>query len=101
LAPELGKALKTAWVHQHGDDEAPFDTGVAHYRVREDALFLEEVYGRFRTRPGFARACGEHEESRAGMAHDVAAALQNARGFVQARRSGARSSNSIAIVPGG
>jgi prophage antirepressor-like protein len=99
LAPELGKALKTAWVHQHGDDEAPFDTGVAHYRVREDALFLEEVYGRFRTRPGFARACGEHEEARQGMAQEVAAALQDARGFAPGRRSRARNSSS-ATVPG-
>jgi len=87
LAPELGKALKTAWVHRNGGDDAPFDTGVAHYRVWEDALFMEEVYGKFRMRPGFARTCGEHEEARTGMANDVAAALQNARGFAPERRS--------------
>jgi prophage antirepressor-like protein len=91
LAPELGRALKTAWVYRHGDDEAPFDTGIAQYRVREDALFLEEVYSRFRTRPIFSRVCGAHEEARGAMAQNVTSALSTARGFVPQQRGRSRS----------
>ena len=47
LAPELGKALKTAWLHQHGNVDKVFETGIGLYRIWEDALFLEEVYSRF------------------------------------------------------
>jgi prophage antirepressor-like protein len=91
LASEMGRALKTAWVYRHGDDEAPFDTGIAQYRVREDALFLEEVYSRFRTRPLFARVCGAHQEARGAMAHNVSTALSTARGFIPQQRGRARS----------
>ena len=86
LGPELGKALRTAWVHRHGDDQTPFDTGIAQYRVREDGLFLEEVYGKFRARPLFARICHAHEQSRGAMASNVSTALANARGFAPPQR---------------
>ena len=74
-------------MHRHGDDQTPFDTGIAQYRVREDALFLEEVYGKFRTRPVFARVCKAHEEARGAMASNVSTALANARGFAPPQRS--------------
>jgi prophage antirepressor-like protein len=99
LAPELGKALRTAWIHRRGDDKTPFDTGIAQYRVREDALFLETVYAHFRLRPVFARVCGALQEASGSMTNDVTAALANARGFATAQRNGVRSSS--AIVPGG
>ena len=86
LAPELGKALKTAWIHRHGDTGTVFDTGIGLYRVWEDALFLEEVYRMFQARAGFARACGESGVVREEMARDVSTALASARGFVQKRR---------------
>ena len=97
LAPELGKALKTAWLHRHGETDAVFDTGIGLYRVWEDALFLEEVYRTFQTRPGLARACGESGGVREAMARDVTTALANDRGFVQPRRG--RAGN--AFAPGG
>ena len=84
LAPELGKALRTAWLHRHGDDETPFDTDIAQYRVREDALFLEAVYAKFRMRPLFARVCEALQQASGAMTNDVTAALANARGFATA-----------------
>ena len=87
LAPELGKALKAAWLHRHGETVTVFQTGTGLYRVWEDALFLEEVYGRFKERAGFARACGESNGVREAMARDVSNALVNARGFVQRQRT--------------
>ena len=87
LGPELGKALRTAWVHRHGNDRTPFDTGIAQYCVREDALFLEEVYNKFRARPVFARVCHAHEEARGAMANNVSTALANVRGFAPPQRS--------------
>ena len=86
LAPELGKALKTAWLHRHGETDTVFETGIGLYRVWEDALFLEEVYRMFQTRAGFARACGESGGVREAMARDVTTALASARGCVQTRR---------------
>ena len=97
LAPELGKALRTAWIHRHGDDETPFASGIAQYCVREDALFLEAVYARFRMRPVFGRVCGALQEASGAMTHDVTAALSNARGFAPQQRGRASS----ATVPGG
>ena len=91
LAPELGKALKTAWLHRHGDTDTVIETGIGLYRVWEDALFLEEVYRMFQTRVGYARACGESGGARDAMARDVSTALASARGFVQPRRG--RASN--------
>jgi prophage antirepressor-like protein len=97
LAPEMGKALRTAWIHRHGDDETPFASGIAQYCVREDALFLEAVYARFRMRPVFGRVCGALQEASGAMTHDVTAALSNARGFAPQQRGRASS----ATVPGG
>ena len=87
LAPELGKALKTAWLHQHGNIDKVFETGIGLYRIWEDALFLEEVYNKFRERDGYAKACGEIGVAREIMARDVNTALANARGFVRRRRA--------------
>ena len=86
LAPELGKALKAAWLHRHGETDTVFETGIGLYRVWEDALFLEEVYRMFKERAGFARSCGESGGAREAMARDVSTALASARGFVQPRR---------------
>ena len=89
LAPELGKALKAAWLHRHGDIDTVFETGIGRYRVWEDALFMEEVYSRFKERAGFASACGDSGGAREAMARDVSTALANARGFVQRQRASA------------
>ena len=89
LAPELGKALKAAWLYRHGDIDTVFETGIGRYRVWEDALFMEEVYNRFKERDGYAKVCGESGAAREAMARDVNAALTNARGFVRRRASNA------------
>ena len=89
LAPELGKALKAAWLYRHGDIDTVFETGIGRYRVWEDALFMEEVYNRFKERDGYTKVCGESGAAREAMARDVNAALTNARGFVRRRASNA------------
>ena len=96
LAPELGKALKAAWLYRHGETDTVFETGIGLYRVWEDALFLEEVYRMFQTRAGFARACGESGGAREAMARDLSTALASARGFVQPRQG--RASNASAQI---
>ena len=63
LASELGKALKTAWLHRHGETDTVFETGIGFYRVWEDALFLEEVYRTFQMRPGLPGHAGRAGES--------------------------------------
>ena len=89
LAPELGKALKAAWLYRHGDIDTVFETGIGRYRVWEDALFMEEVYNRFKERDGYTKVCGESGAAREAMARDVNAALTNARGFGRRRASNA------------
>ena len=79
--------LKAAWLYRHGDIDTVFETGVGRYRVGEDAMFMEEVYSRFKERDGYSKACGESGVAREAMARDVNAALANARGFVRRQRA--------------
>ena len=91
IAGEFGKALKVAWEQLRGEDvvtnAAEFGSALSNvrkYHAQEDAMFMDEVYNLFKAKRALYRTiCAGHEEARAQTADQVAAALQNARGFKQ------------------
>jgi len=88
LATEFGKALKHACMFLRRDEPVTntqtFTTAtsdVRMYHALDDGLFLEEVYAKFATRSLYVSNCAGYEQARTQMRGQVAAALQNARGF--------------------
>jgi len=88
LATEFGKALKHACMFLRRDEPVTntqtFTTAtsdVRMYHALDDGLFLEEVYAKFATRSLYVSNCAGYEQARTQMRAQVAAALQNARGF--------------------
>ena len=91
IAGEFGKALKAAWEQLRGEDvvtnAAEFGSALSNvrkYHAQDDAMFMDEVYNLFKAKRAlYSTICAGHEEARAQTADQVAAALQNARGFKQ------------------
>ena len=98
LATEFGKALKHAYIAiylkepiSNAEEFEAATNDVRRYHALENGLFLEEVYAKFATRSLYITNCAGYEQARTQMKAQVAAVLQNARGFARpAERAGNR-----------